>query len=210
MKRILLSVGLIVGIMTLNTDVSAQTFITFGHAAQPPELLVGTSSDVTICNGNTTILTANPVGGTGTYGYTWAPGATLSSTTNDTTTASPTSNQTYTVTVDDDRNCTASDNVVVTVIDCSGLDQIDEIEALNLYPNPSEGMVNLGITFKKKPATVILQIFNMSGQLVMTRDYSKPGLQLADSFDLTNAAPGNYLMRISVGSHSLTKSFIIK
>lgn len=211
MKRNLLCMGFMGALMLLNSTLgTAQTFITIGHATQPPELFANASTDVTICNGNNTVLTSTPTGGTGTYSYAWTPGATLSSTTNDTTTATPTANQTYTITVVDDRNCTATDNVAVTVVDCSGLDEIKEIQAMNLYPNPSDGNINIGIEFKTKPQSVLVQIFNMNGQLVLTKNYNKPGIELKDNYNLTNQAAGNYLMRITVGANSLAKSFIIK
>jgi len=188
---------------------TAQTFINVGNN-QPPELTVTASSDVTICNGNNTVLTSTAAGGTGTYDYTWAPSTNLSSTTNDTTTASPTANQAYTISVEDTRNCTASDNVSVTVVDCSGLDQIKEVTSFNLYPNPSDGIVNFGLVFNKKTNDLMVQIFNANGQLVLTKDYNKPGIDVKDVFDLTTSAPGNYMFMITIGNSSMTKTFIIK
>ncbi len=188
----------------------AQTFITIPHAAQPPALVAIASGDVTICNGNNTVLNASQSGGTSTFSYLWSPGATLSSTTSATPTATPTISTPYTLTVTDSRNCSAQDVVNVTVIDCSGLEEIKEIEAMNIYPNPSEGDFNVSIQFKNKPSTVLLQIFNMNGELIVTKNYQKPGTELKESFSLTTAAAGNYLMRITVGTHSLTKTFIIK
>ena len=197
---------LLIGLPT----VSAQTIYTVDHDAQPAELIATVSGDVTICNGNNTILTGTEAGGTSSFTYAWTPSSGLSSTTNDTTTASPTSNQTYTFTVTDGRNCTSADAVAVTVIDCSGMEEIKEIETFNLYPNPSEGDFSIAIQFKNKPSAVTVQIFNMNGQLVLTKNYQKPGNELKESFSLTDAAAGTYLMRISVGKHALTKTFIIK
>jgi len=67
-------------------------------------------SDVAICNGNSTQLFANG-GGT----YLWSPSTGLSSTNISVPIASPTTTTTYTVTVTNANNCTASDNVIVTV-----------------------------------------------------------------------------------------------
>jgi hypothetical protein len=189
---------------------SAQTVFTLAHQPQPAALVATVSSNVTICNGSNTVLTGGQTGGTSPFTYAWSPGGSLSSTTNDTTTASPTANQGYAFTVTDSRNCTASNVVTVTVIDCSGMEEIKEIESFNLYPNPSEGEFNVAIQFKNKPSTVLVQIFNMNGELVLTKNYQKPGTELKESFSLQNVAAGNYLMRITVGKHALTKTFIIK
>lgn len=190
--------------------VSAQTIYTVGHDAQPAELFAVASSDVSICPGSNAVLIGSETGGTSSFTYAWTPGATLSSTTNDTTTATPTVTTPYTLTVTDGRNCTATDAVTVTVLDCSGMEEIKEIETFNLYPNPSEGNFNIAIQFKNKPNTVLVQIFNMNGQLIMTKNYEKPGLTLNENYSLSNASAGNYLMRITVGKHTLTKTFIIK
>ncbi|MCO5259412.1 MAG: gliding motility-associated C-terminal domain-containing protein [Crocinitomicaceae bacterium] len=73
---------------------------------------VNAGADVTICNGNSTTLTATASTGGGTY--TWSPATGLSGTTGATVTASPTSTQTYTVTYTNGP-CTATDQVIVTV-----------------------------------------------------------------------------------------------
>ena len=64
----------------------------------------------TICEGLNTVLTASNA-----VSYTWSPFATLSSQTGTPVTASPTSNQTYTVIGTDGNGCTNSATVTVTV-----------------------------------------------------------------------------------------------
>lgn len=67
-------------------------------------------SDVTICSGSSTTLTAS--GGTS---YTWTPATGLSATNISNPVATPTTTTTYTVLVTDANSCQASDAVVVTV-----------------------------------------------------------------------------------------------
>jgi PKD repeat protein len=67
-------------------------------------------SDVTICTGNSTTLTA-----TGGTSYTWTPSAGLSATNVSSPVANPTATTTYSVLVTDVNGCQASDAVVVTV-----------------------------------------------------------------------------------------------
>jgi len=67
-------------------------------------------SNVTICSGNSTVLTA-----TGGTGYSWSPSTGLSSTSVANPTASPASTSTYNVTVTNAGGCTASDAVLITV-----------------------------------------------------------------------------------------------
>lgn len=66
-------------------------------------------SDVSICPGKCATLTAS-----GGVTYSWSPSSGLSCTTCANPTACPTSTQTYSLTVTDANNCTASDNITVT------------------------------------------------------------------------------------------------
>lgn len=68
------------------------------------------SPDAEICIGGNTNLSAS--GGTS---YTWSPSTGLSSTTGSTVIANPTSTTTYTVEIEDAKNCSNKDSVVVTV-----------------------------------------------------------------------------------------------
>ena len=68
--------------------------------------------NVSICEGESTTLTANPQNGDGSYSYNWSTGGTGAS-----ITVSPTVTTTYYVTVTDGIGCTATDEVTVTVND---------------------------------------------------------------------------------------------
>ncbi|MEM1326336.1 MAG: PKD domain-containing protein, partial [Bacteroidota bacterium] len=113
------------GTFTIN-NLSAgiyDVFVRWGDGDCPTELdditltdlgnpTVMASGEATICTGGTTTLTATGSGGTGTLTYTWMPGN-LTGTSVD---VSPTTTTTYTVTVEDDKGCTATDQVTVTVV----------------------------------------------------------------------------------------------
>jgi len=76
-----------------------------------PTISVSAGLDKTICQGQSVGLQAIASGGTGTITYSWTNGAGTSAT----PTVSPTSSLTYVVTAKDGVNCTATDNVMVTV-----------------------------------------------------------------------------------------------
>lgn len=77
-----------------------------------PNPVVTTSGDVTICNGQSTALTAS-----GASSYDWSPSTGLSQTTGATVNASPSVNTQYTVVGTNQNGCTASATVNVTVDD---------------------------------------------------------------------------------------------
>lgn len=68
-------------------------------------------SSVSMCFGTSVTLTANPVGGSGTYTYSWTP----VSSSNQSVIVSPASTTNYTVVVTDGNNCTVSASRNVTV-----------------------------------------------------------------------------------------------
>jgi xyloglucan-specific exo-beta-1,4-glucanase len=90
--------------------------IVYGELSGPQPLSANAGTDVTICQGSTQ-LTGAGSGGTSPYTYTWSPatGAGLSSSTIYNPVASPTTTTTYTLTVKDAVNATATDAVTVTV-----------------------------------------------------------------------------------------------
>ena len=100
--------------------VTYTTSIEVTDGGMTPLLVIAIANPETIKFGETTTLTANASGGTGSYTYSWEPIETLSNPTAMTTSATPTEIgiMIYTVTVDDGEN-TASADVEVTVLDPS-------------------------------------------------------------------------------------------
>jgi hypothetical protein len=80
-----------------------------------PALTANAGADAEFCQGFSTQLDANGIGGAGVYTtYTWSPAAGLSATNVKNPVASPSVTTTYTVTIVDGNGCTATDDVVVT------------------------------------------------------------------------------------------------
>ena len=79
-----------------------------------PNAPINAGVDVSICNGQSTVLTATSAA-TNITSYAWIPVNNLSSTTTSTTTASPTTTTDYTVTATYSDGCSSSDNVRVTI-----------------------------------------------------------------------------------------------
>ena len=73
-------------------------------------------SDASNCAGQSTTLTAIGSGATTPYTYAWSPATGLSSTTGSSVIASPTSTQTYTVTITSANSCSSTDQATVTLL----------------------------------------------------------------------------------------------
>ncbi|MCX6352695.1 MAG: PKD domain-containing protein, partial [Bacteroidetes bacterium] len=80
-----------------------------------PFLSVSMRPSKFICYGASTIIKGSGSGGSGGFTYSWSPTTALSTPTNDSTTANPTSTTVYTLTVKDAKGCTVTGNATVTV-----------------------------------------------------------------------------------------------
>jgi|688.fasta_scaffold00363_19 hypothetical protein len=133
------------------------------------------SSSSVICSGNSVTLSA-----TGSPSLSWNPSIPL------TGVVSPTTTQTYTVIGTAVNGCTAQATVLQTVNSCVGLtDNLQEIEHINLFPNPNNGEFTIKLNNK---ASVI--IFNMLGEIVYNAKLSEGSTKI----NLSNLAKGTYIV----------------
>jgi gliding motility-associated-like protein len=109
--------GLCAGTYTCTiTDANGCTATTTATITQPTAVVIAPMTNVTICNGGSTTLTATANGGTPGYTYNWSPATGLSATNIANPTANPTVTTIYTVTATDANGCAAAPvNVTVTV-----------------------------------------------------------------------------------------------
>lgn len=113
------------GFTTMSPDLTCGIVAPIAHAG----------TDVVICNGEST-----PLAATGGVTYQWSPTADLDNAAIANPVASPISTTTYTVIVTDANGCTAMDEVVVTVDNCSVL--IELIVFLEGAYNAATGLMN--------------------------------------------------------------------
>lgn len=105
--------GLSAGTYTcMITNECGQTTTQTVTITEPAAISVNQSGSGSICDGQSTIISANPSGGTGPYSYLWMPGSATASSVN----VSPNATTDYTVVVTDNSGCTASGIVSVTVL----------------------------------------------------------------------------------------------
>jgi hypothetical protein len=96
------------------------------------------------------------------------------------------------------------DNVFIIGDVITGIHDNDIIENISIYPNPSNGKVNINNPSQK---TLKVEVLNLLGDVVSTTDFT--GQQT--SLDLSNENKGIYFVRITNESGSrLTKKLILK
>lgn len=105
----------------------------------------------------------------------------------------------------------AQTTVNFTVVDpnCAGLEDMQEISSLQVYPNPTQGEVNLAINLNNDVKELVVSVFDVAGKEVFIKRYENPAHALTDRYDLSGLQAGNYQMRFSLGKRSFTKSLVI-
>ena len=124
---------------------------------------VNAGPDKTIVEGDVTVL--NGSGSAFPASITWTPNTTLTASNSYTPTAKPTATTTYTLTVVETSGCTASDNVVVTVIPYC-------VKPMNAFTPNGDGFNDRWLVTNGGACTqqVIAKVFNRHGELVYAND----------------------------------------
>jgi hypothetical protein len=106
-----------------------------------------------------------------------------------TATISVTASGTYSVSVSNVAGCSNTDEVIVTLQDCAGIEET-QIFA-NIYPNPTSGMVNIELSLILNNAKI--QLVDLQGKILFTNsEFNGQNLML----DLNSLTAGMYLLQI--------------
>ncbi|MCB0842083.1 MAG: T9SS type A sorting domain-containing protein [Bacteroidetes bacterium] len=105
----------------------------------------------------------------------------------------------YVMTVTDDNNCQFIDTATVGGVMNLEDRFSDEFTSVNLYPNPSNGIIHLDLILAQ-PQSLNLQVTDIYGRIVWKKE-THSSLQVKESIDLSHLSRGIYLMNIK-SSHS--------
>ncbi|TND07845.1 MAG: Hyalin [Bacteroidetes bacterium] len=161
----------------------------------PPFLAVGSSSNMACLSDAPVTLSGAPTGGT------WSGPGVTGSALNPASAGVGVHTATYTYT--DSSGCTNSAGVIITVNACVGVTEIAGINGLQVYPNPTQG--NLQIVLGAEYAKVDLRIAQINGQIVQQEQFSKTS---SVNMSLENLATGIYFLTINADDQVKTVKLI--
>ncbi len=182
-------------------DVS-ETVTVHVETIQAPQINVGSE---TICKGDATFLSAIYFSGAETT-YQWEPTTGISNPNSKNTNVNPNETTTYTVTVTTPEGCQSSTDVTITVEDCENPTTTIETSSsnlVNLFPNPSNGLVNLQIP--KVFQNGQLSIYNASGQFIKQEVINAQN----QTIDLSSYSKGVYIIELLNNSDIYTEKVLI-
>jgi hypothetical protein len=108
-----------------------------------------------------------------------------------------------TVTVTDAQGCT---DVLTINVGNTAAGEVEGLARFDLFPNPTTGLTQLAVELDQ-PADVQAEIVDLLGRRVWGIS-NRRTQQLTESFDLTHAAPGLYLLRLTVDGKAVTRKLV--
>lgn len=109
---------------------------------------------------------------------------------------------TFTVSYTTAGTCPATGTTNVTVSVCMGVQTISGVAAVNIYPNPSNGIVNIDLGVSEKS---LVTVYNVIGAEVIAKEFNTQ----ISSFDMSSYEAGVYFVKVATASGQITKQITI-
>jgi hypothetical protein len=113
----------------------------------------------------------------------------------------------YSVTVTDNNSCSNSDDIIVTVVDDSGIEFFGGKAKLSVYPNPSNGIINIDVFGS---GIFNLEIYNALGNKIIEKALDVPETGIKDVIDLSGNSKGVYIIKFEYLNEVIYRKIIIK
>lgn len=157
----------------------------------------GMVTDETVAGWNDGTINLTVTGGTAGYSFNWSNGAM----TEDIMNLAP---GPYSVVVTDANGCTVTSNTyTVNPGIMSSTENLDFINNLQVYPNPTNGLFNLDLELNT-PKELAVQVMDKLGRVVL----QEASVQITNNtytFDLSNHSSGIYFIRLQLDNQIVTK-----
>lgn len=167
-------------------------------------------ADYTWTNSYVTALFTNTSTSAGSGAtYTWDFGDGVGTSTDESPAYVYGSAGTYYVTVTVTNACgsdTYGDSVTLTTV---GIEEIDGLGTIAVYPNPSNGIFQLDVNFNEA-ANLDIVVVNMLGEEVAIKQINAANGIHSDVIDLTNSASGVYFLKVISDENTISTQVLVK
>lgn len=113
----------------------------------------------------------------------------------------------YSVTVTNQNSCSNSDDIIVTVVDDAGIEFFEGTGGLSVYPNPSNGIINIDIFGR---GVYKIEMFNSLGVMVVKKEIISPETGLKTTIDISEHTKGMYVIRFEYLNEVIYRKIIIQ
>ena len=211
-KRIFRLALILPALCVLSTFIKAQVYINL-NINQPPVLVASVGAGQTICAGGNASIGGSATGGKEPYTYAWSPSTGLSNATVADPDASPSVTTTYALTITDANNCKSTDNIMVTVDPCTGINNASGTSGVgnfSIVPNPNRGSFSVVWSFIPVNDLVVLEIYNFQGKRLYSGSFRNKNAPLIIPIDIDGMNKGIYLVKVSYENATYTEKLIIE
>ncbi len=115
---------------------------------------------------------------------------------------------TYYVDVTDSNGCTASDTIVIEVIDDTGINGVGNDISILIFPNPTKGLFNISI--KGIRGEFDMQIVDAVGRKIIDEHLNNNSFKFSKQFDLSCCPKGVYFIKITSNNNVFIERIIIQ
>ena len=115
---------------------------------------------------------------------------------------------TYWVEVTNDSGCVGRDTIVVTTHTCVGINDIDGEINVELFPNPTKGLVT--IRTDQKLSDMSFAVYDMSGKLVLNHQNVKYLSATTAEIDLGSLDSGTYIIEVNSDQVTSRQSIVLE
>ncbi len=173
--------------------------------SQPKKLMLDAGDNQVLSDGQTITLGTDVSisGGTPSYMYTWKDSRNNEFST---PTISVSEAGSYYLIVTDEKQCTATDSVIVNLF--SAIENSESGTGFSIFPNPSAGIIYYRIA--KPESSVILEVISAEGRVVFKKEFETAPGDLTGFIDLTGYGQGLYHVKMMRSGSSSVKSIIIQ
>lgn len=104
----------------------------------------------------------------------------------------------------------SEDDITVTIDECTGLDEVnmDKIQ-IGVRPNPNRGVFSYDL-ISRSGGPVLLEVLNVSGQVIFTRSMSGQDTAYTGSVDIGNNPKGIYYLRAISGKDVKVEKVLVQ
>jgi PKD repeat protein len=96
----------------------------------------------------------------------------------------------------------------VSVDYCTAIEDIENLYAMGLFPNPADEVINISLTFGT-PQGATISIVNMAGQVVNSFETGVVS-NYNNAIDISSLPAGVYMARVSSGNQATVRNFVVE
>ena len=162
-------------------------------------------NDTTLCASQSITIDA----GASNVSYDWSNGSTSQTVTIDST-GIGFGTTTIDVEVVNNLGCIGKDTIMITFVDCTGLNNIDDENfIMSIYPNPTKGLFTISST-ETSIAKLKLEVLDLNGRIIYENQLLNTRGIISEQVDLSHRAKGIYIVRLSNGGMIKTFKVVVQ